>query len=175
MRTRLRCRLRPALGLVALLLCAAPAWAVDELALKAAVSYKLMMFAEWPADGSAADAPLVLCLAAGSPYAEALHSLRGQAVGRRRLEVREVAADAGLRPCHALLLDASLRNLGLWRQPPDYAPVLVADDLPGTEGMVVQLSVRGGRIGFEVFLGQARRRGLKLSSQLLRLASSVHE
>jgi hypothetical protein len=53
--------------------------------------------------------------------------------------------------------------------------VVAADDLPGTEGMVVQLSVRGGRIGFEVFLGQARRRGLKLSSQLLRLASSVHE
>lgn len=164
------------LALLPLALLPLPAWAVDEVALKAAVAYKLMMFAEWPSDSLAADGPLVLCAGSGSPYGEALQSLRGQTVGRHRMEVREVQAATGLHSCHALLLDGTGRSLGLARPGSDNSPLLVvADELPGIEGVVVQLALRDGRITFDVYLGQARRRGLKLSSQLLRLARTVHE
>jgi hypothetical protein len=166
---------RRCLPLLALLLPPAPGWAVDELALKAAVAYKLMLFTEWPALVLPAGAPLRVCSASGSPYAEALRELRGQRVADHALEPVELGVDGG-RPCHAVLLDRSVRNPAALVQTLEGQPTLViADELPALPQAAVRLSVNEGRVGFDVDLVQVRRRGLRLSAQLLRLARSVSE
>jgi hypothetical protein len=53
--------------------------------------------------------------------------------------------------------------------------LVIADELPGLPQAAVRLSVNEGRVGFDVDLAQVRRRGLRLSAQLLRLARSVSE
>jgi len=167
---------RRCLPLLALLLPPAPGWAVDELALKAAVAYKLMLFTEWPALVLPAGAPLRICSAAGSPYTEALRELRGQRIADHALEPVELALDGGGRPCHAVLLDRSVRSPAALAQTLEGQPTLViADELPGLPQAAVRLSVNEGRVGFDVDLAQVRRRGLRLSAQLLRLARSVSE
>lgn len=167
---------RRCLPLLALLMPHAPGWAVDELALKAAVAYKLMLFTEWPALVLTAGAPLRLCSAAGSPYNDALRELRGQRVADHALEPVELPLDGATRTCHALLLDRSVRNPTALVQVTEGQPTLViADELPALPQAAVRLSVREGRVGFDVDLAQVRRRGLRLSAQLLRLARTVSE
>jgi hypothetical protein len=55
-------------------------------------------------------------------------------------------------------------------------PTLTVGDYPEflNEGGVVYLRMVGGRVRFEVNVAAARRSGLHLSSQLLRLAMAVH-
>lgn len=158
------------------LLWPAHGWAVDELALKAAVAYKIMMFTEWPVAVLPPSAPLRLCTAVGSPYGEALRDLRGQRVASHPLEPVELTQDGTGRPCHALLIDGGPGgSTALVQTVEGQATLVIADELTGLPGVAVRLAVHDGRIGFDVDLAQVRRRGLRLSAQLLRLARTVNE
>lgn len=164
------------LAVLVLLLCAPSARAVDELALKATVAFKLLLFTEYPPAALPPGAPLRLCHAALSPYADALQGLRGQRIADHVFEPVELAPDGSGRPCHALLLDRSVRNPAALVQALEGQPVLViVDELPALPQAGVRLSVRNSRVGFDVDLAQIRRRGLRLSAQVLRLARTVSE
>lgn len=159
------------------LLWPAHGWAVDELALKAAVACKLLMFTDWPAGALPPGGPLRLCTAMGSPYVEALRDLRGQQIADHPLEPVELAPDGtAVRPCHALLVDRGLRaGAALVQSVEGQATLVIADEVVDLPGVAVRLAVHEGRVGFDVDLSQVRRRGLRLSAQLLRLARRVSE
>lgn len=169
--------MRPPLCVVLLALLPRPGWAIDELALKAAVAYKLLLFTEWPAAALPAGSPLRLCTPAAGPYVEPLRDLRGQKVADHPLEIVELAPEIPSRPCHALLLDGSGAAPAQWllQQAEGQPTLVIADELPGAPGVAVRVSLREGRVGFDVDLAQVRRRGLRLSAQLLRLARHVLE
>jgi len=153
---------------------AAQAGPVDELSLRAAVIYKLMLYTEWPAEALQAGS-MGLCVSTGSPLAGALRMLQGQPIGTLPLDVREAASDASLRRCQALYVDPASRDSATLARLSADLPMLVISDDSATTEPVVRLFVRHERIGFDIDLGQARRRGLRLSSRLLRLAGAVHE
>jgi hypothetical protein len=162
--------------LVAVLVLAGPAAAGtgagdQDRDLKAAIIYNFARFAVWP-PGRFADqtAPVVLCVDPSDPLLPALDRLEGQPVGRRRLQVRATAqSGAG---CHlAYVTDATspAAVASLHRQ-----GVLTIGDAPGfaRSGAIGLVSV-GRQIRFEVNTTAAAAAGVKLSSQLLRLAMVV--
>ena len=55
-------------------------------------------------------------------------------------------------------------------------PILTVGDQPNfcQRGGIINLLVLDGRVRFEIDLSRARRSGLKMDSQLLRLASKVY-
>ena len=56
-------------------------------------------------------------------------------------------------------------------------PVLTVADSPGViqQGVVLNMNVKDDKVTFEANLAVAKKTGLNLSSQLLRLATEVHQ
>jgi hypothetical protein len=151
--------------------------AVQEYELKAAYIYNFVQLTEWPAGAlGAPGAPFVVCILGGSPPAHSFESLRGKRVFGRSIEVRTIPRAASARGCQVLFVSGSglgtmseiVAGLG------DATVLTVADSDETAPGeAVITLSPQGGRIGFHVNLAAASRAHLRISSRLLRLASSV--
>jgi hypothetical protein len=166
------------LGSFLLALLAAPAAFAQyaEAEVKAAFVFNVAKFAEWPAEVLPAGAPLRLCVL-GTPDAlgAALLGLEGKTLQGRVLEVRSGATLPPLRPCHLLVL-----------MPDAPTPRRVLAEVQGTltlgdsdgfidAGGMIGLVVAERRVRFDVNLEAARRGGIRLPAQLLRLARQVRE
>jgi hypothetical protein len=145
---------------------AAPA----EAEFKAAVIYNFARFASWPVSRFPdARAPVVLCVSPSDPLADALERLEGQPVGTRRLHVRTTTVFGP--ECQAAFVSgpansevAALQRDGVLTigEAPDFA----------RRGAIGLVKV-GRQIRFEINPSAADQAGVKLSSQLLRLAMAI--
>lgn len=159
-------------------LCNAGAATADppsEAAVKAAFVYNFAKFVEWPANASANNA-ITLCVAGTRPeLAASLAELAGKAVQGRSLAVKNNANAADLGTCQVLYLGSDARALaGVAR---GRAGLLTVSDMPGfaqSGGMIGLFSERD-RIRFEINPRSADAAGLKVSSQLMKLAKVVDE
>jgi hypothetical protein len=149
----------------------------SEQQLKAAFFYRFPQFVQWPPPVVQSAATMDLCLARPAPIADDLRVLvEGESLRGRPLRVREIGDVAALIGCHALFAgehaDADRRLLRAARD----RPILTVgeDDRFLQDGGIIALRVRDQRVRFEVDLAHARRAGLRLDVQLLRLAQQVH-
>jgi len=168
-------------------LCAAGAWlaacapahAVNELDVKAAVIANLLAFADWPAQSAPPpNAPLVLCVGAQQPLRAPLATLNGRVVRQWVLQVRELTPNDATALCHALLVDDHLlaARPALLRELRSLPLLSFADGQQAADATVcIRLDVVDRRVSFSVDLATARANGLTLSSRLLRLAREVRE
>jgi hypothetical protein len=158
------------------LLAAAPALAqFAEAEVKAAFIYNLAKYAEWP-EPATPDRALRICVVGEpSPLAEALARLEGKTARGLRIEVRLGMKIAALRPCHVAVLSGA---------GPEQLRQLEAGDATLSVGEGSAFVDAGGMIGlllvdkrvqFEANVGAARRAGIHLSAQLLKLARRVQE
>lgn len=144
-----------------------------EAQLKAAFIYRFVQYTQWPPP------PLQefsYCVAGRGSLPEAL-----RAVSRKPLDVPSVqfhllSTPEQARRCQLLVLTFDERaELQRWLQALAEAPVLVVGE--GAEafraGASIALAVEPNGLSFRVNLGEARKRGLTLSSQLLKLAREV--
>jgi hypothetical protein len=140
--------------------------------LKAEVIYRLLMFITWPADREGAGRPLQLCTLGEGRMDSALQSLAGRPIRHLSVEVRHQARADQLAGCHLLYLPAAQPAL---RATLAELPVLVVSDVATMldQGAMINLQIEDGRIVFDVDLDAARRVGLAVSTQLLRLARFV--
>jgi hypothetical protein len=170
-------RRRSALLLALLLLLSQRSLALDELPLKAAVIFNLLLFVEWPGEAALpAQAPLLLCADRSAPLWPHLKQLQGRPVRQRRFDLRDGATPEEQRACHAWVLeDGGQRPLPARLS--GAGPVLVIADGPrGQEaGVSIALRMEGARLQFDVDMQQVRAQRLVLSSKMLRLARSVRE
>lgn len=150
-----------------------------ETQVKAAYLFNFAKFVEWPASGfPPIGAPLVIVVIGKSPAGEAYNVLNGRSAKGRRVQVRQVTRIDEIGACQILFIANSER--GRLREILKSAPALgvltVSDicDFANLGGMI-GLVTRGRKVQFEVNLGSAERAGLKLSSQMLKLAQSVYE
>jgi hypothetical protein len=164
---------------VALLCLAQPAAAQADRASAEAVKtgfvYNFAKFTEWPA-GDDDTAALRLCAPGAQPLDGRLAQLHGRSLQNRTISVHTGVRAAQWKDCHVLFvsagdahqLDALLRHTA-------NAPVLTIGDLPGfaQAGGMIGLQEEDKRIRFEINLAAAQRAGLRLSSQMLKLASRV--
>lgn len=162
--------------LVLLALLPPRAAALDELPLKAAIIYNLLLFVQWPGeDAWPPGATLVLCAAPAGRLWPHLHELQGRPVRQWRLAVREAEPGAAA-GCHAWLLEDAPPRGPLARGAAAWPGLTIADGSRADDpGVVIGLRVLDNRLGFDVGLGAARAQGLQLSSKMLRLARVVRE
>jgi len=161
-----------------LLLALTPARAApQEYELKAAFIYQISRFVEWP-PSPVAGAPLRLCVFGGNTFGTALDTIRNKPVDERKMEVSLLDMNADIRECNMLFIAAPAeKHLERIAALSRGAGMLTIGDTQGfaQRGAMVNFFVENGKIRFEINLEASRRAGLKISSQLLKLARIVRE
>jgi hypothetical protein len=174
-------RLRPS-GAVAfaLALAAAPAHAVppsaEESTIKAQFFERFTRFIDWPAHVLHAKTPFVVCLAGANAISAEIERrmtralVKGQPTRVRRLDPPTTADPGG---CHALYVVPALRpQLSVLMARTRGRPILTVADSHGFGelGVLINMYIQDRYIRFEINTVALRDSGLRVSSQLLRLA-----
>jgi hypothetical protein len=148
-----------------------------EYKLKAAVLLNLARVTEWPTNAfTNAEAPFVIGLVGQNPFGPLLDdTVRGQTVHGRPVVVRRLAASEALAG-HLLFLSRSETprlSQGL-RALPASGVLTVSDmDRFAERGGMVALVLKDGLVRLHVNLSATERRGLKISSKVLKYATLV--
>lgn len=147
--------------------------AVDDL--KVGFILNFTKYTTWPT-AALNGRDLLICGISEQSLSGKLGSLRGRRLLGREIQVLVPTRPAEWASCQVLFIAAEERHrletvLRMLAQ----APVLTVSDAPGftEEGGMIGLKPRAGRLRFEVNQDAARRAGLVLSSQLLKLADAV--
>jgi len=154
-----------------------------EYEVKAAFLYNFAKFVEWPSTAFVTpEAPLVFCIIGPNPFDGRLERVvNDRTANGRRIEVREEVAAGQTSGCHLIFVpepeeDVVARVLHASTAAQE-APVLTVGETQGfaEAGGMIELVVDEGRVRFDINAGAAEREGLKLSSQLLKLARRVEK
>ena len=156
------------------------AQALGEREIRAAYLFNFIRFTEWPAAAfAAADTPINVCLLDGRESSGvALAPLEGKTVGARTIHVSAGTTLAAARECHVVYVaDAALVRLPSLRETLGDAPTLLVgeSDAALDRGAMIGFRALERRLGFIINLGAARRVGLRLSPQVLKIALEVRE
>lgn len=170
-------------ALLALLVWLGPAIASaapepKEYELKAAFLYNFARFAEWPPSAFAGPhEPIVICVLGRDPFGPILDdTVYGKSLGPRRFDVRRIASAAKADGCHIVFIAASaLGELDAVLAALHGKPVMTVADIEDAarRGAVLSFALRNGRVRFIINANAAKRAGLVLSSQLIKVASAV--
>lgn len=162
----------------ALLLLAPSAWGqssgLTEYQVKAAFVFNFAKFTDWAGE-SAREPALTVCVAGRDPFGSALTAFDGRSVNGREFRVRRAVPADELRGCHILYITQSEeRRLNAYLHAAT-GPILTVSDIEGfvDAGGMIGLVVADERVQFDVNLTPTHQAGLKLSSQMLRLARNI--
>jgi hypothetical protein len=164
---------RTAIAWAILCLAAEPAIAqMREYEVKAAFLYNFARFVDWPAGGG-----VTLCLLGGDPFGGDIDIVAGKPVGTSRLQVRRIEGEQ-TDGCQIVFVPASQAGrLARVLDGLKGRPVLTVGDAAGfaERGAVINFYLEQNKVRFEINIDAARRTGLPISSQLLRLARITHD
>jgi hypothetical protein len=161
--------------------CVAPAAAQPRTAaepeVKAAFVYQFGKYVDWPAGALDQARQLQVCVIGDDAFGATLDAtLRDKTLHERPLAVRAAGAHDRFADCHILFVAAGARGeLPTILATADARPILTIGE-HGTRtggGCMIDLMRDGARLRFAVNAAAARRAGLTISSQLLKLAISV--
>lgn len=149
-----------------------------EQQLKAALIFNFARFVEWPSEAFARpDSPIVIGVLGDDSFGAILEkTLRGKTIQGRAFVIERWKYGHNLRSCHILFVTSS--------QGGHLRPIL--ESLEGSSvltigetarfahrGGVINLSLQGKRVQFEINVDAAARARLKISSKLLAFARIV--
>ena len=145
---------------------------------KAAFLFNFPAYVEWPARAfSGPGEPLVIGILGNDPFGPVLEELvAGRSVQGHPLEVRRLTRLSDAEAVHVVYLGfsdpADIRFAAATLRD---RPVLTVSDGErlAEHGAMINLRLRGQKVGFDINLEAADEAGLKLSSQLLKLARIV--
>jgi len=149
----------------------------DEYQVKAAFLFKFASFVDWPAnafgDGSG---PLIIGVIGDARSTSAIDSaLGGKTPNGRRLLTKTFPNLKSITACHILFISASAKDNPrqiLAAAGPGALTVGESDHFTQIGGMI-NFTIVDSRVRFEINQGAAERAGLRISSQLLKLARPV--
>jgi len=149
-----------------------------EYAAKLAFLYNFAKFIEWP-PGSfhSPSAPLVICIAGRDPFSPGTENeLRTRTVSGHPIEIRPLRATDPVGVCGMVFIPVTERDQAdniLQRS--RGSSTLTVGEIPGfaARGGIINLTVEGNRLHFEINQLAAERAGLKISSRLFSLAKIV--
>jgi YfiR/HmsC-like len=139
-----------------------------EATVKAAFVYNFAKFVEWQTDASNS---VKICLTGvDDELAASMTGLEGKTVQTRAVSVRRDIKASDLDACHILLVGPGGRPVAEAAR--GKAGLLTVSDVRGfaASGGIIELFVEDGRMRFEINTRAAQRAGLRISSQLLKLA-----
>ena len=133
-------------------------------------------FIQWPT-APASDEPFDICIMGQDPFAQTLdNTIAGETIGKSPLKDERIGSIDDAKRCRILFISASedahldeiLDRLGKM-------PVLTVSDVPSflARGGMIQFVVQDNRVRFEINVSTAKRAGLAVSSQLLKVAAAV--
>jgi len=147
----------------------------DEQRLKAAFVFRFPQFVVWPPVATSGRNHLEICVTAPGAAAAALRDITsGESLNGKPFVVRDLNSARNVASCHVLVVSGEHPDRSLMSQVAAL-PILTVGDSESflDRGGIIQLKLVDRRVRFEIDQRAASRAGLILSSQLLRLASSV--
>ena len=151
---------------------------LSEYEIKATYLFNFGRFVRWPENLPAhKDDSFGVCVLGQDPFGPALDStFSGETVGGKPVVIKRISKPQDAAGCHILFISATEEaHLKAILSSLDDAGTLTVSDMPGfTErGGMIQFVFEGNKIRFEVNLASAASSRLVLSSELLKVASSV--
>jgi hypothetical protein len=148
-----------------------------EYEVEAAYLSNFGRFVEWPRTAVPANEPFLVCVLGPDPFGPILDgALKGEGINGAQMAARRVTGPEEAATCRVLFVSASkdaqlkdiLAALGT-------SSILTVSDMAGftRRGGMIQFVLEGDRVRFEINIAAAKRAGLNLSSQLLKLAVAV--
>jgi hypothetical protein len=153
----------------------------NEADLKAAFLFNFIRFTEWPPDEMAnKKEPFVIGVLGKDPFGAALdRAVEGETFNDKPIVVRRFARmDESVGNSHALFIGLSEgSHLPSILKLLDSQNILTVSEIENfvERGGAIELQKEGGKLVFEVNIGAAKRAGLGISAQLLRLAKLVKQ
>jgi len=149
-----------------------------EYQVKAAFLFNFAKFTEWPSEPD--QAPFTIAILGDDPFGSGIDDLfLGKTVRDKKIAVRRFSGVQQIEACHILFISrsvskdvpavlAALRENGL-------SGVLIVGESPGfaKNGGMIGFYIEGGKVRFEINQKTAESEGLKISSQLLKLARII--
>lgn len=148
-----------------------------EYQMKAAFIYNFAKLVEWPAEAFAApDAPVNVCVLGANPFGGALDAISGRAVdANRKVAVKRAGKIDDTKGCHIVFVGESEKaSFAKVIDVMKAAPILSVSDVDGFNqaGGVITLVRADNKVGIKLNIKAAQQARLKLSPQLLRLATT---
>lgn len=136
--------------------------------------FNFIKFTEWP--DLAADAPINLCVAADREILSILSGFSGKTVIGRQLQVSALET-IPLQHCQVLYIGQSRESGEICERLTTASQLLSISDAPYFAGRcgIIGLYEENQQLRFEVNLLNVERSGIRLGSQLLRLARILRE
>jgi hypothetical protein len=149
-----------------------------EYQVKAAYLSNFGRFVEWPAAAiSPAESAFTMCVLGEDPMGSSLDAaLAGETIGRLPLVARRIGKVSEAAGCRVLYVSLSEDSgLPAILKALEKTSILTVSDIPQftMRGGMIEFVINNNRVRFEVNLAAARRAGLTLSSELLKLAVAV--
>jgi hypothetical protein len=151
---------------------------MDEYQVKAAFLYNFTKFVDWPVEAfRTPEEPFGICILGDDPFGKALDLVvAGRSIAGRPLIVHRISGARQIEGCHVLFVSSSAIKRG--------SPVLAATQRPGVltvgeadnpaaDSLIIDFTLKGSKVRFEINLSAAEHQRLHLSSKLLSLASAV--
>jgi hypothetical protein len=153
------------------------AQSAQEYQVKAAFIFNFAKFVEWPPDALVdKQAPVVLCILGKDPFSDAFEPLKKRTVEGRRFTVRQISSVQDVERCQMLYISTSEKDrLPQILKTVRNRHILTISDIKGfsKEGGMITLVRDQEKVTMEINLDIARQADLKISSQLLKLATII--
>lgn len=152
--------------------------ASSEYLVKAGFIYNFAQLVQWPpAAFSQANSPIVIGILGTDPFGETIDRVvEGKKLEGRSLVVKRLKRGASVKDCNILFVSSSeAARLEEVLQNTKNLPILTIGEMPGfaMRGGIINLTVEGNKIRFEVNIEAAKQANLNISSRLLALARIV--
>jgi hypothetical protein len=149
----------------------------DETQLKAVFVLNFAKLTEWPATAADENGTFSIAILGKAPPSVFLKTLQSQTIHGVKVSVRHIEEAGEAKGVRLVFVSSADRHRlsGVLREL-NQQNILTVSDMPGfceAGGMIGLIPVQN-RLGFEVNLAAARKSRLTLSSQLLKLAKTIH-
>ena len=184
--TLMRCTFSSAWALLIAMACTMPfavtldaqqSKAPTEYDVKSAYLYNFGKFVRWPENQTAAGEPFSICILGLDPFGAALdHTLAGQTIDGKSITAKRISHPEEATDCRILFIGLSEESR--WKEilaALSKKSILTVSEIPqfSRRGGMIQFVMEGNRVRFEVNLTAAENAGLTLSSELLKVATTV--
>jgi hypothetical protein len=150
----------------------------SEYLIKAGFIYNFAQLVQWPAGSfSQADSPIVIGIFGTDPFGQIIDRVvENKKLDGRTLVVRRFKRGGAIKDCNILFVSASeAAHLDEVIQSTKGMPILTIGETPGfaVRGGIINLTLEGNKVRFEVNIEAAKQANLNISSRLLALAKIV--
>src|SRR6266852_5504528 len=150
----------------------------SEYQVKAAYLYNFGRFVKWPPGLAAGKGDsFSICVLGQDPFGPTLDStLAGETLGGKPLTVKRISTPRDAGECRILFISSTEENhLNEILVALDESGILTVSDMPAfsRRGGMIQFVLEGDKVRFEINLTKAETAKLTLSSELLKVATTV--